>query len=252
MISILFRKLIISTGALFAWLVIWALASKWIGQTLLLPSPMDTLRALLQLFQKAEFWGSTGLSLLRILSGFAIGVAIGFILAALTHRVNFIKHFIAPFLSSVKATPVVSFILLAYVWLSPGSVPVFATFLIVLPIAYANLSTGFQMLDPLLLEMGKGFRLSKRRLINAIYWPMISPYVRAAIASGMGMAWKAGIAAEVIATPKKSLGSWLYQAKVYLDTPGLFASTIVVIMLSILLEKIVLRLLYPRKGEKRI
>lgn len=222
----------------------------WAGQTLLLPSPLETLRALITLLQSASFWVSTALSILRILFGFALGAIAGFLLAALTHQIDFFNMFLLPFISSVKAAPVVSFILLAYVWLSPNGVPVFATALIVLPIVFSNLSAGLASMDPLLIEMGKGFRLSRPRMIHALYWPMISPYARAAAAAGMGMAWKAGIAAEVIATPKKAIGSIIYQSKIYLDTPGLFASTLVVILLSILLEKALLRLLYRRKGAK--
>lgn len=249
-ISLGHRRLFKNAIALLAWFLIWSAASARVKQTLLLPSPMDTLQALSVLLQKADFWASAGLSILRILAGFALGAITGSSLAAFSYRFGFLRPFFLPFVSAVKAAPIVSFIILAFVWLSPGGVPVFATALIVLPVVYSNLFTGFQMIDPLLLEMGKGFRLSWRKKIRAIYWPSILPYVRAAIASGVGMAWKAGIAAEVIATPPNALGSLLYQSKIYLDTPGLFASTLAVILLSILLEKMLLRLLYRRKEEE--
>ena len=51
------------------------------------------------------------------------------------------------------------------------------------------------------------------------------------------------MAAEVIGIPKNSIGEHLYNAKVYLDTPDLFAWTLVIIIISLVFEKIFLALL---------
>ena len=44
-------------------------------------------------------------------------------------------------------------------------------------------------------------------------------------------------AAEVIGIPNRSIGEHLYQAKIYLDTPGLFAWTAAIVYVSILISK---------------
>ena len=46
------------------------------------------------------------------------------------------------------------------------------------------------------------------------------------------------IAAEIIGIPKGSIGENLYNAKIYLETPDLFAWTFVIIAVSVLFEKI--------------
>ena len=51
------------------------------------------------------------------------------------------------------------------------------------------------------------------------------------------------MAAEVIGLPKGSIGERLYQAKIYLDTPDLFAWTAVIILVSLVFERVFLRLL---------
>ena len=51
------------------------------------------------------------------------------------------------------------------------------------------------------------------------------------------------MAAEVIGLPNHTIGMHLYNAKVYLETPELFAWTLTVVVLSVLLEKLVVRLL---------
>ena len=57
------------------------------------------------------------------------------------------------------------------------------------------------------------------------------------------MSWKSGIMAEVLATPKPSIGKEMSQARTYLDTPSLFAWTVVVMVLSWLFEKAFMALL---------
>lgn len=224
-------------------------AAAIVGQKLLLPSPWATWQALLILARKTDFWLSAWASVVRIAEGFIAGMVIGCALGFFTYRFPFMRHFFAPMLSAIKAAPIVSFIMLAYVWIKSNGVPAFTSSLIVLPIAWTNTTAGFLAMDPLLLEMGRAFHLTRMQHVKALYVPMLAPYIRAAIASGMGMAWKAGIAAEVISTPKNALGSWLYHAKVYLDTPSLFATTAVVIMLSILLESVVLFMVYGKDGR---
>ena len=56
------------------------------------------------------------------------------------------------------------------------------------------------------------------------------------VKASLGLAWKAGIAAEVIAAPKYSIGAMLYQSKVYFETTDLFAWTLVIIIMSLLIE----------------
>ena len=47
--------------------------------------------------------------------------------------------------------------------------------------------------------------------------------------TGLGLAWKSGITAEVVASPKFAIGSGLQSTKVYLETPDIFVWTIVVV-----------------------
>lgn len=231
------RKLLRAACIAALWLLIWTIAALAVGQSILLPTPLETLRALGRLLGRDTFWASVGASMLRIVAGYLAGMAAGVLLAILTSRFPWWHAFFSPILSIIKATPVASFIMLALVWIRTNGVPVFATSLIVLPVAWANVREGIASTDPDLLEMAAAFRMRPSAKLRRLYWPTVLPYFRAAATTCMGMAWKAGVAAEVIAIPRLSLGSRLYDAKIYLDTPALFATTVVIIVLSILLEK---------------
>ena len=107
-----------------------------------------------------------------------------------------------------------------------------------LPVVWGNLSRGIQETDPQLLEMAKAYRFSSFKTIRLIYIPSLHPYFLSAITTAMGLAWKSGVAAEVLCLPKQAIGTQIYNTKLYLEIPDLFAWTVVVILLSLALEKL--------------
>ncbi len=230
------------------WLLIWQLIYWLVGSDFLLASPVQVAIRLVDLGGQPTFWLSTGLSLLRIMAGFILGVAAGTLLAIVTVRFKWMMALFYPVISAIRATPVASFIILALVWMTSSRVVVFIVFLMVLPIIWANVTEGIRKTDPKLLEMAQVFGLSRGQVFRRIYLPSVKPFFVAAASTAMGLGWKAGIAAEVLSTPKLSLGGELYNAKIYLETADLLAYTLVVIVLSLLLEK-VLMLALRRKGE---
>ena len=85
--------------------------------------------------------------------------------------------------------------------------------------------------------MAQVFRVPAVRRLRTLTLPQVAPYFRSACAAGLGLCWKAGVAAEVIGLPKGSIGERLYQAKVYLDTSELYAWTLAILLISMLIEK---------------
>ena len=220
------------------WLAVWQIISMIVAQELLVPAPLVVLKALTRLAGTAEFWQSAGLSLIRIVSGFIGGIIFGSISAVLTTRFRLADMLISPMLRIIRATPVASFIILALVWIKTGRLPAFISFLMVVPVVWSNVEKGIRQTDIKLLEMAKVFRLGRLKTLVSIRIPSVMPYFMAACTTGMGLAWKSGIAAEVISRPDLSIGKQLQNAKIYLETPEVFALTITVVLLSIMLEKI--------------
>ena len=87
------------------------------------------------------------------------------------------------------------------------------------------------------------------KTLGSIIVPSLRPALRSAALTSIGLAWKSGIAAEVLAQPSKAIGSQLYYAKIYLETPELFAWTLSVIFFSILIEKLVRTFLKRQEGK---
>lgn len=234
--------------AVVVWLLVWQAGSMWMhavypyGQVLL-ASPLDALARLGQLASTGAFWGAVAWSSLRILGGFLIACVLAVMFAALSARWRVVGELLAPLVAAVKAVPVVSFIILALVWLNAESLPPFIAALMVFPPVYLNVLSAISHTDRELLEMAGVFRVPFSRQLTGIYLPAVLPAFRAAASLALGLCWKAGVAAEVIGLPDGSMGERLYHAKVYLLTEDLFAWTAVIVAVAVLFEKLFLAVL---------
>lgn len=221
---------------LIFWLLVWHMASIAIGHDILLVSPFDAGKRLIELAGNGEFWISVGLSLSRIATGFASALATGIVLAAASARLPFMRHLLAPLVATIKSVPVASFVILILIWVSSEHLSVAISFLMAFPIVYTTMLEGIEQTDRNLLEMADVFDIGPFNRLRFIYASQVLPYFQAACSLSLGMCWKAGIAAEVIGLPAMSIGEHLYEAKVYLATSDLFAWTLVIICISILGE----------------
>lgn len=224
------------------WIGVWWLVAWRVNQELLVPSPVLVAETLWHLGGTSTFWKACAASLLRIALGFASGVAAGVVLVLLTTRFTVADRLLSPLLKTVRATPVASFIILALVWLTTNALPAFIAFLMVVPIVWANVDRGLRRTDRRLLEMAHIFRMGKRRTLFHVWIPSVMPYFLTACTTSLGLAWKSGIAAEVICRPDESIGRLLQTAKLHLETAEVFAHTIAVIVLSLVLERLLLAL----------
>ncbi|MGI5962716.1 MAG: ABC transporter permease [Lawsonibacter sp.] len=218
------------------------------GNELLLPYPVTVLFALFSLAQDPHFWATIAASLSRILVGMIAGTALGCLLAPATSRWIWADRLLSPPIRVIRATPVASFILLILLWTHRGVVPAIIAGLMVLPVVWENLGRGIRETDPLLLEFAKAYRLSRWSTLRLIYLPSLRPYILSAVTTSMGLAWKSGVAAEVLCLPRPGIGTQIYNSKLYLEIPDLFAWTAVVVALSLLLERLLHRLLRWMKG----
>ena len=232
------KKQNVRLWAVVFWLVVWqvaamALHAAYPHGALLLPSPLAALARLMALAGTAAFWRAVGLSSLHILGGFLLSCVLAVILAALSARDRRVEELLAPLVMLVKTVPVASFIILALVWLSSKTLPLFIAALMVFPPVYLNVLEGVRCTDASLLEMARVFKLSRWRTFMYVYRPAFMPFLVASSRISLGMSWKSGIMAEVLATPKPSIGKEMATARTFLDTPDLLAWTVVVMVASV-------------------
>ena len=237
------KKILKKSIAVLILLLIWQAAAMLIDQTVLLASPWEVVLRLFTLIGEDSFRSVVGFSFARISLGFAAGLAAGCLLALLSSGHSWLETLLSPLMVTIKTVPVASFIIIALIWISSSGLSLFISFLMVLPVIYNNVLSGIRSIDPKMLQMSHIYRLSGSVKLKYITIPSVYPYFISACKISLGLAWKAGVAAEVIGIPTGSIGEKMYMSKIYLDSAGLLAWTVVIVIISVLFEKIVLWLL---------
>lgn len=232
------KKWLLSSAAIVFWLGIWFLAAAAVDKELLLPSPAVVFLRLLKLVKTAAFWEKTIASLLRITGGFLLGCLFGVLFAGLATLSAIADALITPLVRTVRSMPVASFVILVMLFLNYSLVPVFIASLMVMPVVYLNLKKGMEERSPELLEVSKVFGFRRFQTFRYLTVPSVKPYFISGAVTALGLAWKSGIAAEVLCQPKNAIGGEIYYSRIYLETPDLFAWTVVVVLFSLLLEKL--------------
>lgn len=247
------KKSVQKTAAVLLALFVWQIGAMIIAEELILVSPVKVFLRLFTIWQVKGFFLAIGNSLLRIACGFFIALLLGTLLAVLAGRFAFLETLLFPYVAVVKAVPVVSFIVLAYLWMSSRTIAVFISFLIVLPTVYTGLLSGIKARDEKLEEMADVFGLSAKDRFLYLRLPSLAPYITSAVSLGAGLAWKSGVAAEIIAVSSNSIGGMLYNASLSMQNVDLFAWTTILVLLSIAFEKLlslILKLGFRRLWRK--
>jgi NitT/TauT family transport system permease protein len=206
-------------------LAAWELAARCAGGVLILPGPLATVKKIFLLVPTKRFLLSLGRSFIRVLLGLLIsaplGVAAG-IAAGLNRRVH---SLLSPLFSVIAATPVMSVILIAFLWFGQERTPVFTAFLMVFPVMAAATIEGIKAVDPGLRELFQVYRIPAGEKLRSLYLPSLVPFMLGGLRSGLSLCWKVVVAAEVLVQPLRALGTGMQNAKAQLETAELFAWT---------------------------
>ena len=226
-------------------LALWEVAALRIGSEQIMPGPWATLLATIRLFAEKDFLLVVGNTLLRGLIGFAIALVLGIGLGIWAGVNEKFEAFLKPWIVVMRSIPVVAFILLALIWLKSGSVPVFIGILTMFPMICTNVIEGIHNVDGKLVEMAQFYHISNERIIREVYVPAIAPFVVSGISSAFGIGWRAIVIGEVLSQPEFGIGSRMHTAQSFLNVDVLIAWTLIAILISFLVEKLI------RWGEKK-
>lgn len=236
---------------LLFWLLVWELAARITDNRIILVGPIESLSVLFSMLPDPLFWRSVLTTLIKIMAGFLLSALSALLLGALAYFHPLIKDLLDPVISLMRSIPVASFVILALIWLGGSSeLSIVVSFIVVFPMIWETAIGGLMSSDPRLLELSEVYGMGLMPRLRYIYIPALLPYLLSAMSSVIGMAWKSGVAAELIGQPRNTIGFYLYQSKVFLDTAGLFAWTFTVIVLSYLSERLI-KLLISRM-ERRL
>jgi NitT/TauT family transport system permease protein len=226
------QGVLISLLAVSVLLGLWVLAAVLVDAVIILPPPQQVAAALLRLAGSWDFWRSVGTTFLRGISGFLISLLTGLAVGVAAGVSLPVHALFKPLIAVIRATPVLSVVLIALLWFKTGTVPVFSSFLIAFPVITQNIIIGIRQTDKNLLEMGRIYGLSAPRRILLISIPSVVPYLVSGAQTALGLTWKVVVAAEVLSIPAFGVGSRMQLAQMSLETAEVFAWTAVAVILS--------------------
>lgn len=218
------------------WIVIWMLASYFLGSEFIMPSPAATVKALMSLLVTADFWMDVLWTGLRVILTIVFSFALGVIAASLSSRNDIIRDFLRIPVNFFKSIPVMAIIIYVILVVKSDWVAVVVGFLMCFPIVYTNMYNGLKGLDPKQLELGWSLGLPRPKMLRFIIIPALNPQIKTSMSLIAAMSWKVVVASEVLAIPNHSIGYEMLNSKYYLNTADLFAYIIVLIVLSLVLE----------------
>lgn len=230
------KKALLLAAATCFWLILWEILARVINLDFILPGFLKTASELFKILSVGSSYLFLLLSFLRIALGFVIGVALGIGLAFLTRFSKAAKALLAPIMSIVKATPVASFIMVLWLLIGSDAVPTVISAIMVAPIVWQNLEEGFLSIDKELDEVCRIYSVSPKKRLKILVFPTLIKYLIPSVLTSAGLSWKAGIAAEIISYTSNSIGKEIYLAKAYFESGKMFAWTIIVVFLSLLIE----------------
>ena len=222
-------------------LLVWQGLAMLPRLSVLLASPIEVLVRMGGLLTEPFFWPTLWDSFVRIALGFFIALVLGVVLAMLAGRFRLFETLLWPYMLTVKSVPVASFVIIILIFFTAEKLSAIISALMVLPIIYTNTLAGIRAVDPQMDRMARSFCLSPVRRFLYVRLPQIRPYSLSGCSVALGLCWKSGIAAELIGQPMGSVGNHLYLSKIYLETADLFCWTLLVVLISFLFEKAVVR-----------
>lgn len=228
---------------------VWYIASSVAGNEFILPTPKTTIKRFFEILSDGEFYLTLSSTLGRSFLAFLISLVGGLILAILSVIFPPLKNFLSPLVSVLRALPTMAVVLLLVIWAGATTAPIYVTIMVILPTLYSGLYDAIVGVDEQLVEACKVAGGGKKAIITKIYLPLALPSASRSISGALSLSIKLTVAAEVLSLTAGSIGTMMQMSRIYFETADLMALTVVTVIVSVALEKLLfllLSLLYKR------
>ncbi len=216
----------------------WHCAAVLVDSSLIIPYPVHVFADTWLLVSESGFFTMLFATILRGLAAFLIAVALSFLVGIPAGLSVTFEAATRPWMAVIRATPVVSLILIALFWFGSSLVPIFVSVLMTMPVMTDAILRGIRNTDQDLLVMSRVYRFGTLKRLRYIRLPSMMPYFFSGAGASLGLTWKVVIAGEIIAFPRNGIGTAMQTAKVHLETGRVFSLTFIAIILCLLTEKI--------------
>jgi NitT/TauT family transport system permease protein len=247
------RGALLRWGRLPAWLRYVLLLAALIGiwqaykslsdvDDLLFSSPRDVADAFWTGWTDGTLARTTWTTLKILAVGIGIGALIALTLTVFATLSQIGEDLLRMLVSILNPLPGVAVLPLAILWFGLNT----KALLFVIANAAAwpiaiNLSTGFKTVNPTIVAVGRNIGLSSRRLVTDVLAPAALPYAISGLKTAWAFGWRTIIAAELVfgvAGGEGGLGTFINNAKLFLQIPQVFAGLVTIAILGMAFEAV--------------
>ncbi len=213
-------------------LALWQVGAHVLDSQILLPGLAPVFKTLVSIIGDGPFLANIGATVVRALQSFLIIVILGSVAGVLGGNFPLFSAAMKPFVTTLKAVPVMSIILLAFIWFTSGQVPLFSAFLMGFPVMYVQVESGWRSIDGNLIQMCDLYEIKGFDRLVHFTIPSLVPSLVTGARISLSMVWKVVIAAEVLTVPRYGVGSRMQLAQVQLQTDRVLSWTLIAILLT--------------------
>ncbi len=225
--------------------LLWEAQARWLGNALLLPTFIDTLRALGSALRSGELVERLATSLGMLLTSYGMGVLAAGVLVGVAALSRWGSDLLLLLTSMFNPLPAIALLPVALLWfgVGSGSLHFVIVHAVLWPLALAC-HTGFRAVSPTLLMAGRNMGLSGARLVLQLLVPAAFPSILSGLRIGWAFAWRTLVAAEMVfgvSARSGGLGWFIYVNRAQLATANVFAGLLSIILIGLVVEGVFFR-----------
>ena len=232
-------KTLLKTGIItwLAFIVFWWILSLF-QEDILLPGPLKTLAGSWEIVANGKLFEFALISMRRVFIGWGLGCLIGIPLGMLIGRIEVVRSFFEPFINFFRFVPGLALITLFLMWfgVDEGSKIMIILYGTVFTVS-VNVIAGILSMDQNRINAARILGVSEKDIFFTVVWPSIIPYAFTGARLGLGGAFGAIVAAEMVAA-KEGLGYLIYNSRLYFRTDWIICGVITLGLLGFLFDKL--------------
>jgi|LGVF01.1.fsa_nt_gb NitT/TauT family transport system permease protein len=232
----------------------WELISRVVGNDQLMPSSLVIAEKLWYELIEGKLWLYAFYSIVAIFIGLGISTILALSISLFSIKYKWVMDFFKFLNSILHPLPGIAILPILIIWFGVGYKAIFALVIhsVLWPII-TNLFLALETFPKTLSMVGDNYEMGLLKKFWYIYFPGIMPSFISGIKTGWARAFRAVISAEMffgVIGATGGLGWYLVKKRAFLDTTGIFAGLIVIIIIGIILERFVFNKLEKITIEK--
>lgn len=220
--------------AILVFIAIWSavsLGNQYLWKffnPLLLPTPVDVVRAGIEAVQTGELQANIIASMKRVIQGFGIAAVAGVVVGLAVGTWKPLEKLVEPMIELLRPIPPLAFLPMMVLWFGIGEMSkiAFIAYAAFFPV-FTTTVEGIKYVDPVLIRAASSLGASRADLFRHVILPAATPSIITGLRLGFGLSFFVIVAAEFIAADS-GLGYMINDARTFFLVSQMLLGAVVI------------------------